>query len=173
MDGRIAAGAVILKGVELRIGQGYDIHPLRAGRRLVLGGVQIAHERGLDGHSDADVLLHAIMDAVLGAVGLGDIGLLFPPSDERWRDASSLDLLARVMVLAHERGWRIVNVDATVIAERPRIAPHVPAMRGRIARALAVDESAVGLKATTNERLGALGREEGIAALAVALVMRE
>lgn len=159
--------------MELRIGQGYDIHPLRAGRRLVLGGVQIAHERGLDGHSDADVLLHAIMDAVLGAAGLGDIGRHFPPSDERWRDASSLDLLVRVAALAHEQGWRMVNVDATVIAERPRIAPHVPIMRGRIARALCVDESAVGVKATTNERLGALGREEGIAALAVALVMRE
>ena len=157
----------------MRIGQGYDVHPLAAGRRLVLGGVEIAHERGLDGHSDADVLLHAVADAVLGAAGLGDIGTHFPPSDERWRDASSLDLLARVAELAHERGWRTVNVDATVIAERPRLAPHVPQMRERIAGCLGVAEDAVGVKATTNERLGALGREEGIAALAVALLMRE
>jgi 2-C-methyl-D-erythritol 2,4-cyclodiphosphate synthase len=159
--------------VELRIGQGYDVHPLRAGRRLVLGGVEIAHERGLEGHSDADVLLHAIMDAVLGAAGLGDIGTHFPPSDERWRDVSSRDLLARVAALVGEAGWRTVNVDATVITERPRLAPHVPAMRARIAAGLGLAEGAVGVKATTNERLGALGREEGIAALAVALLMRE
>ncbi len=159
--------------MELRIGQGYDVHPLRAGRRLVLGGVEINHERGLDGHSDADVLLHAIMDAVLGAAGLGDIGRHFPPSEERWRGASSLDLLARVAVLVHDAGWRAVNVDATVIAERPHIAPHVPSMRERIAAGLGVSVDAVGIKATTNERLGALGREEGIAALAVALLMRE
>jgi len=117
--------------VDWRIGQGYDIHPLREGRRLVLGGVEIAHERGLDGHSDADVLLHAIADAVLGAAGLSDIGTYFPPSDERWRDVSSLDLLRRVTALAQEAGWHVVNVDATVIAERPRIAAHVTLMRGR------------------------------------------
>jgi 2-C-methyl-D-erythritol 2,4-cyclodiphosphate synthase len=171
--GHKALKAVILTLVELRIGQGYDVHPLRAGRRLVLGGVEIAHERGLEGHSDADVLLHAIMDAVLGAAGLGDIGTHFPPSDERWRDVSSLDLLARVAALVGEAGWRTVNVDATVIAERPRLAPHVPAMRAHIAAGLGLAEGAVGVKATTNERLGALGREEGIAALAVALLMRE
>jgi 2-C-methyl-D-erythritol 2,4-cyclodiphosphate synthase len=159
--------------VELRVGQGYDVHPLRAGRRLVLGGVEIAHERGLDGHSDADVLVHAIMDAVLGGAGLGDIGRHFPPSEERWRDASSLDLLAHVAALVDQRGWRTVNVDATVIAERPRIAPHVASMREHIAAGLSVSVDAVGIKATTNERLGALGREEGIAALAVALLMRE
>jgi 2-C-methyl-D-erythritol 2,4-cyclodiphosphate synthase len=113
------------------------------------------------------------MDAVLGAAGLGDIGMHFPPSDERWRDVSSLDLLARVAALVGEAGWRTVNVDATVIAERPRLAPHVPAMRARIAAGLGLAEGAVGVKATTNERLGALGREEGIAALAVALLMRE
>jgi len=158
--------------VELRIGQGYDVHPLEAGRRLVLGGVEIAHERGLAGHSDADVLLHAISDAVLGAAGQGDIGLHFPPSDERWRDASSLDLLARVVAIAQADGWSVVNVDATVIAERPRIAPHVPLMRERIAARLGIPIDAVGVKATTNERLGALGREEGIAALAVALLSR-
>ena len=163
----------MLKAVELRIGQGYDVHPLRAGRRLVLGGVEIAHERGLHGHSDADVLLHAIIDAVLGAAGLDDIGTQFPPADERWRDASSLDLLARAAALVRAQGWRPVNVDATVIAERPRIAPHVPEMRARIAAGLGLDVGAVGVKATTNERLGALGREEGIAALAVALLTRE
>jgi len=148
------------------------VHPLETGRRLVLGGVDITHERGLAGHSDADVLLHAIADAVLGAVGQGDIGLHFPPSDERWRDASSLDLLARVVAIAREGGWSVVNVDATVIAERPRIAPHVPLMRERIAARLGIAPDAVGVKATTNERLGALGREEGIAALAVALLSR-
>jgi 2-C-methyl-D-erythritol 2,4-cyclodiphosphate synthase len=158
--------------VELRIGQGYDVHQVQTGRRLVLGGVEIAHDRGLLGHSDADVLLHAIMDAVLGATGLGDIGQHFPPSDERWRDASSLDLLARVAGLIARHGWKVVNVDATLVAERPRIAPHVPAMRERIAAGLGVAVDAVGIKATTNERLGALGREEGMAALAVALVMR-
>lgn len=158
--------------MELRIGQGYDVHPLRAGRRLILGGVEIAHERGLDGHSDADALLHAMMDALLGAAGLGDIGTYFPPSEERWRDASSLDLLTQVAHLLREAGWQAVNLDATVIAERPRLAPHVPAMRAAIAARLGLAEDAVGIKATTNEGLGALGREEGIAALAVALVMR-
>jgi len=148
------------------------VHPLAAGRRLVLGGVEIAHERGLAGHSDADVLLHAIADAVLGAAGQGDIGLHFPPSDDRWRDASSLDLLARAVAIARAGGWSVVNVDATVIAERPRIAPHVPLMRARIAERLGIAPDAVGVKATTNERLGALGREEGIAALAVALLSR-
>jgi len=148
------------------------VHPLAAGRRLVLGGVEIAHEHGLVGHSDADVLLHAIADAVLGAAGQGDIGLHFPPSDERWRDASSLDLLARVVAIARAGGWSVVNVDATVIAERPRIAPHAPLMRERIAERLGIPTDAVGVKATTNERLGALGREEGIAALAVALLSR-
>jgi len=148
------------------------VHPLAAGRRLVLGGVEIVHERGLAGHSDADVLLHAIADAVLGAAGQGDIGLHFPPSDDRWRDASSLDLLARAVAIARAGGWNVVNVDATVIAERPRIAPHVPLMRERIAARLGIPTDAVGVKATTNERLGALGREEGIAALAVALLSR-
>lgn len=163
----------MLNAVNVRIGQGYDVHPLRTGRRLVLGGVEIAHERGLDGHSDADVLLHAIMDAVLGAAGLDDIGAHFPPSDERWRDASSLDLLARVAARIREEGWKPVNVDATVIAERPRLAPHIPEMRARIAAGLGLSAEAIGVKATTNERLGALGREEGIAALAVALLTRE
>ncbi len=165
----------ILNLVDWRIGQGYDVHPLREGRRLVLGGVEIAHERGLGlaGHSDADALLHAIADAVLGAAGLGDIGTYFPPSDERWRDASSLDLLGRAVALAREDGWRVVNVDATVVAERPRIAPHVPLMRERIAARLGVSAREVGVKATTNEGLGALGREEGIAALAIALLKKD
>lgn len=163
----------ILSFMDLRIGQGYDIHPLAVGRRLVLGGVEIAHDRGLDGHSDADVLVHAVADAVLGAAGLGDIGRFFPPSDERWRDASSLDLLERAAGFAREAGWHVVNVDATVVAEKPRIMPHVAAMKAYIAAALAIDADAVGVKATTNEQLGALGREEGIAALAVALLRRD
>lgn len=159
--------------MELRIGQGYDIHALAAGRRLMLGGVEIDHERGLAGHSDADVLLHALMDALLGAAGLGDIGTHFSPAEERWRDASSLALLARVAALLRQDGWRAVNVDATLLAERPRIAPHVPAIRARIAAALGIAEGAVGVKATTNEGMGFVGREEGIAALAVALITRE
>jgi len=164
---------VSLSLMDLRIGQGYDIHPFAVGRHLVLGGVEIAHDRGLDGHSDADVLLHAIADAVLGAAGLGDIGVYFPPSDERWRGASSLDLLGRVAGVARESGWSVVNVDATLIAEKPRIMAHVPTMKAHIAAALAIDAGAVGVKATTNEKLGALGREEGIAALAVALLRRD
>jgi 2-C-methyl-D-erythritol 4-phosphate cytidylyltransferase/2-C-methyl-D-erythritol 2,4-cyclodiphosphate synthase len=151
-----------------RTGIGYDIHRFAPGRRLVLGGVEIAHDAGLDGHSDADVLLHAIADAILGAAALGDIGQHFPPTDERFRDADSQDLLRESARLARQAGWVPANIDATLLAEAPRIGPHVPQMRERIAACLGLAPGAVGVKATTNETLGAIGRREGIAALAVA-----
>lgn len=156
----------------LRIGQGYDIHRLVEGRRLVLGGVEIPHSRGLDGHSDADALLHALGDALLGACGLGDLGVLFPSDDERWRDADSAELLAEIRRQVAARGFAVVNCDLTVIAEEPRIGPYRERMRARIAELLGVEVEAVGLQATTQERLGALGRGEGIAALAVVLLER-
>ena len=155
-----------------RIGQGYDIHRLVAGRRLVLGGEEIPFERGLDGHSDADVLLHALGDALLGAASLGDLGEHFPPGDPRWKDASSLDLLERIVKRVHEAGFVVGNCDLTLLAEAPKLAPHRDRIRERIARVLGVESDAVGLKATTNERLGAIGRGEGIAALAVVLLAR-
>ena len=154
----------------MRIGQGYDSHRFAEGRPLILGGVEIAHDRGLAGHSDADVLTHAITDALLGAAGLGDIGHHFPDTDERWRGADSIALLREVVRLVAEAGLEPVNVDATVIAERPKLGPHRDAMRARLADALGLDAARVGVKATTNERMGFVGREEGIAALAVALV---
>ncbi len=156
-----------------RVGLGYDIHKLREGRRLVLGGVEIAHPVGLDGHSDADVVLHAIMDAILGAAALGDIGRHFPPSDEAYRDADSVELLGRVSRLVAGSRWRVVNVDATIVAEHPKIAPHVSAMCARIAGTLGIEASAVSVKATTNERLGPEGRMEGISALAIVGIERE
>jgi 2-C-methyl-D-erythritol 2,4-cyclodiphosphate synthase/2-C-methyl-D-erythritol 4-phosphate cytidylyltransferase len=149
-----------------RVGVGYDAHRFAPGRQLMLGGVEIPHDFGLAGHSDADVLLHAIADAVLGAAALGDIGQHFPPADERFREADSRILLREVVRLARSAGWAPANVDATVIAEAPRIAPHVPRMREQIAACLGVTPGAVGVKATTNEGLGAIGRGEGIAALA-------
>jgi 2-C-methyl-D-erythritol 4-phosphate cytidylyltransferase / 2-C-methyl-D-erythritol 2,4-cyclodiphosphate synthase len=155
----------------VRTGIGYDAHRFRSGRRLVLGGVEIAHDRGLDGHSDADVLLHAIADAVLGAAALGDIGQHFPPSDERFRDADSQRLLREAVRLAREVGWAPGNVDATLLAETPRVAPHVPLMRERIAACLGLSPGAVGVKATTNEGMGSIGRGEGIAALATATLI--
>ena len=151
-----------------RTGIGYDIHRFASGRRLVLGGVEIPHDFGLDGHSDADVLLHAIADAVLGAAALGDIGQHFPPGEARFRDADSQDLLRESGRLARAAGWAPANIDATLLAEAPRIGPHVPLMRERIAACLGLAPDAVGVKATTNETLGAIGRGEGIAALAVA-----
>jgi len=154
----------------LRIGQGYDIHPLVAGRRLVLGGVEIPSDVGLEGHSDADVLVHAIMDALLGALALGDIGQHFPNTDERYRGVDSIRLLERVAELIRQHGARVVNVDSTVVAERPRVAPYVPAIRERISAALGIPASAISIKATTAEKLGALGRGEGISASAIALV---
>ena len=154
----------------IRTGIGFDVHALAAGRRLVLGGVTIPHERGLLGHSDADALLHAIADALLGAVGGGDIGQHFPNRDPRWKDADSLKLLGVVVAFVRERGGVVVNVDSTVIAEEPKIAPHVPAMRERIAGVLGVGPDRVSVKATTCEQMGFLGRREGIAAMAVATV---
>ena len=154
----------------LRIGIGYDIHRLVPGLPLVLGGVHLKHDRGLQAHSDGDALAHAIGDALLGALGLGDLGRHFPDSDLRLRGISSMELLERIRAMVAERGASVVNVDATLILETPRIAPHADAMRANLARALGVKEDRVSVKATTNERLGALGREEGIAAMAVALL---
>ncbi len=157
----------------IRCGIGYDVHRLAKGRKLILGGVEITHSHGLEGHSDADVLSHAIADALLGAIGAGDIGQHFPNTDESIRGMSSIDILKRVAALLIENKARVVNVDATVITEEPKIAPHIPAMRKIIAQAIAVDGSRVGVKATTNERLGAIGRSEGIAAMAIATVEQE
>ncbi len=156
--------------MSMRIGQGYDVHRLVAGRPLVLGGEEIPFDRGLDGFSDADVLLHALGDALLGAAGLGDLGEHFPPGDERWRGASSVDLLGRIVVLLAEAGWRPVNCDLTLVAEAPKLAPYRESIRRRVGGVLGIGPEAVGLKATTNELLGFVGREEGMAALAVALV---
>ncbi len=156
--------------VDVRVGVGYDVHRLVRGRRLVLCGVELESDVGLEGHSDADVALHALCDALLGAAARGDIGHHFPPGDERWRDADSLDLLRRV---GEQLGdYAIGNVDVTVIAERPRLAPHVEAMRTRLADALGIGVGRVSVKATTNEGLGFIGRGEGIAALAVATISR-
>jgi 2-C-methyl-D-erythritol 2,4-cyclodiphosphate synthase len=157
----------------IRCGIGYDVHRLAKGRKLILGGVEITHSHGLEGHSDADVLSHAIADALLGAIGAGDIGQHFPNTDESIRGMSSVDILKRVAALLTENKARVVNVDATVITEEPEIALHIPAMRKIIAQAIAVDGSRVGVKATTNERLGAIGRSEGIAAMAIATVEQE
>jgi len=157
----------------IRSGIGYDIHRFADGLRLILGGVEIAHARGLEGHSDADVLSHAIADALLGAIGAGDIGEHFPNTDESIRGISSIKILQRVSELLAEKKARAVNVDATVIAEAPRITPHIPAMRKKIAQAIGAPESRVSIKATTNERLGAIGRGEGIAAMAIATVEQE
>jgi 2-C-methyl-D-erythritol 2,4-cyclodiphosphate synthase len=156
----------------LRIGNGFDVHALTAGRRLVLGGVTIPHERGLDGHSDADVLLHAVCDAILGALALGDIGAHFPDTDSRWKGADSRVLLRHVASLALARDWRIGNLDTTLIAQAPKLAPHVPAMRANLAADLACGVDDVSVKATTTERLGFAGRGEGIAALATVLLVR-
>lgn len=154
----------------MRIGLGYDIHRLRAGRRLVLGGVEIPSSRGLVGHSDADVLVHAVMDALLGAVSLGDIGTHFPPGDPEYKDASSLELLSQVVQLLADGGWQAQQVSAVVVAERPRLTPYVPTMRTRLAERMGITGDAVGIQVTTNEGLGAIGQGEGIAAWATVLV---
>ena len=151
-------------------GIGYDVHRLVEGRPLWLGGVEIEHTKGLYGHSDADVLLHAICDAVLGAIGEGDIGSFFPPSDPHWKNASSRIFLEKASELVGNVGGAIVNIDATLIAEAPKILPHVPAMKIAVAQALYISPDQIGIKATTNELLGFLGREEGMAAMAVAAV---
>ena len=154
----------------MRIGSGFDVHAFAAGRKLILGGEEIPHEKGLCGHSDADVLVHALMDAVLGALALGDIGLHFPPGDDRYLNADSMKLLAEVVEMMEKEGYRIGNVDMTVIAEKPKMAPHIPAMRRNIAAALKTDLKDVSIKATTTEKLGFTGREEGIAAFASVLL---
>ena len=160
--------------MNIRVGNGYDIHRLVPGRPLILGGQTLEHPEGLglDGHSDADVLVHALMDALLGALSLGDIGKYFPPTDPKWKGADSLVLLEQVMGLVREQGWSVVNVDSVVIAERPKLKPHINAMREAIASRMGLDPEQVGVKATTNEKLGSEGREEGISCQAVALLSK-
>ncbi len=158
---------------QMRVGMGYDTHRLVQGRPLMLGGVRLEHPLGLEGHSDADALLHAMMDAILGAAGLPDIGHHFPPGDERFRNAASLDLLKTVRSLVQQAGWEVVNVDSTVLAERPKLAPYLVEMKRAIGDALGISEGQIGIKATTNEGLGFVGRGEGIAAMAVALLARQ
>jgi 2-C-methyl-D-erythritol 2,4-cyclodiphosphate synthase len=155
---------------EVRFGFGYDVHPLVVGRKLILGGVEIVHDRGLQGHSDADVLLHAICDALLGAAALGDIGHHFPNNDPMFKDISSLDLLRRVKAMLKRKGFSTVNVDATIVLEHPKIAQHVTSMKRRIAGALGVEPERISIKATTNEGIGFVGRGEGCAAYAVACI---
>ncbi len=157
--------------MQIRIGNGYDIHQLATGRKLILGGVEIPHEKGLLGHSDADVLTHAIMDAMLGALSLGDIGHYFPPTDDKWKGADSLVLLSQVNHLIQEQGWKISNIDSVIIAERPKLKPHIKEMRDRLAVILSITPDQIGIKATTNEKLDAIGREEAIASHAVILLV--
>ena len=155
---------------QMRIGQGWDVHALVPGRRLVIGGVHIPYHLGLLGHSDADVLLHAIIDAMLGAAGLGDIGTHFPDTDARWKNADSLVLLAACAALLKEKGWRIQNLDSTVIAQAPKLAPHIPAMREQIAAALALTVTQINIKAKTAEKLGPVGQGQSIEAQAIVLL---
>lgn len=159
-------------GVPFRVGLGYDIHPFADGRRLVLGGVEIPHHRGLQGHSDADVLTHALADAVLGAAGLPDIGHFFPNNDPSIEGIDSQKILQRALAEVGQRGWLIGNVDIALIAEEPKIAPFIPAMRTCLARSMQIEVGSIGIKATTNEKIGALGRAEGIAVHAVCLLIR-
>jgi 2-C-methyl-D-erythritol 2,4-cyclodiphosphate synthase len=154
--------------VSTLVGIGYDSHRLAAGRKLVIGGIEVEHEQGLDGHSDADVLAHAVIDALLGAAGLGDIGEHFPDTDERWRDADSIALLAHVVSLIRDTGHQIVNVDCTLVMERPKLGGHKVAIRDSLAAALGLDPRRVNVKASTGEGIGFVGRGEGVAALAVA-----
>ena len=154
----------------MRVGIGYDSHRFAPGRPLILGGVRIPHERGLAGHSDADVVAHAVTDAILGAASLGDIGTHFPPDDERWRDADSIALLRHAARVLEERNYQVVNVDVTVVAEQPKLSPYVQAMRERIADALSISPDNVSVKGKTNEQMGWVGRGEGIAGMAVALI---
>ena len=156
-----------------RCGIGYDAHRLVSGRKLILGGVEISHHHGLEGHSDADVLSHAIADAVLGALGAGDIGKHFPNTNEAIRGISSIEILRHVATIAAQKNARVVNLDATLLAETPKISPHIPAMQEKIAAALGVQVNAISIKATTNEGLGAIGRGEGMSAIAVASVVVE
>ncbi len=160
---------------ELRIGNGYDIHRLVKGRNLVIGGIKLEHpdNLGLEGHSDADVLCHSIMDALLGALSLGDIGKYFPPSEKKWKNADSLILLSKVIELIRNDGWEINNVDSVIIAERPKIKPYVERMKKNISDILLIDNDLIGIKATTNERLGPEGREEGISCHSVVLLLKK
>jgi 2-C-methyl-D-erythritol 2,4-cyclodiphosphate synthase len=155
-----------------RIGIGYDVHAFGPGDHVLLGGVRVPHSHGIVAHSDGDVLIHALCDALLGALALGDIGKYFPPTDERWRGANSRDLLRAVVAMLTERGWRAANIDSVVVCERPRLAPHVDAMRANLAADLGIAIDAVGIKATTSEKLGFTGRGEGIAAQAAVLLER-
>src|SRR4051812_10402515 len=155
-----------------RVGIGLDVHALAPGRRLILGGVEIPHDAGLAGHSDGDALVHAIVDALLGAAARGDIGQWFPSSDQRWAGADSLDLLQTIVIILQAEGWQIGNIDATIVAQQPRIGPHIALMRERLSAVLGIPVDAVSVKATTTDHLGALGRAEGIAAQAVALLVR-
>ena len=157
--------------MNIRIGNGYDIHQLAEGRALILGGVEIPHSLGLLGHSDADVLTHSIMDALLGALGLGDIGHYFPPSDPKWKGADSMLLLEQVTEIIQAKGWKIGNIDSTIVAEQPKLKPHLKAMRSSLAAKMAIAIDQISIKATTNEKLGAVGREEGICAYAVVLLV--
>ena len=155
-----------------RIGNGYDLHRLVIGRDLIMGGIKLVHPNnlGLDGHSDADVLVHSIMDALLGALSLGDIGKFFPPSDEKWKNADSLILLSKVIKLIRQEGWEINNIDSVIVAERPKIMPHVESMKKNISGILNIDENLIGIKATTNEKMGPEGKEEGISCHSVVLL---
>jgi 2-C-methyl-D-erythritol 2,4-cyclodiphosphate synthase len=159
--------------MDLRIGNGYDIHQLVPDRPLILGGITIPHTLGLLGHSDADALTHAIMDAMLGALSLGDIGHYFPPTDPKWAGADSQKLLIQVHDLIQLQGWRIGNLDTVIVAERPKIKPHIAAMRDRLAGSLQIAADQIGIKATTNEKMDAIGQEKGIAAYAVALLIKD
>ena len=163
------------KSLQLRIGNGYDIHRLVVGRKLIIGGVVLKHpgNLGLDGHSDADVLIHSIMDALLGALSLGDIGKYFPPSDEKWKDANSLSLLSEVVELIRNEGWEVNNIDSVIVAERPKLKPYLERMKKNISNTLRIDDSLIGIKATTNEKLGPEGREEGISCHSVALLRKK
>ncbi|MGB5714293.1 MAG: 2-C-methyl-D-erythritol 2,4-cyclodiphosphate synthase [Waterburya sp.] len=157
--------------MNIRIGNGYDIHQLVADRPLILGGVTIPHTLGLLGHSDADVLTHAIMDALLGALGMGDIGHYFPPSDPKWKGADSLVLLQQVLSIIQSQGWNIGNIDSTIVAEQPKLKPHLKSMRSTLAQTMAIEIDQISIKATTNEKLGPVGRQEGICAYAVVLLV--
>ena len=160
---------------KIRIGNGYDVHRLVKDRNLIIGGVKLKHpdKLGLDGHSDADVLCHSIMDALLGALSLGDIGKYFPPSDQKWKNADSLFLLSKVIELIRKEGWEVNNIDSVIVAERPKIKPHVEQMKKNISNILKIEDSFIGVKATTNEKLGPEGREEGISCHSVVLLEKK
>lgn len=159
--------------MNIRIGNGYDIHKLVPNRPLILGGIEIPHSLGLLGHSDADVLIHAIMDALLGALGMGDIGHYFPPSDPKWKGADSKILMEQVKEIIQSQGWKVGNIDSTIVAEQPKLKPHLKPMRSAIANILNIQLEQVSIKATTNEKLGPVGREEGICAYAVVLLVKD